>query len=140
MGYPCHFANPLVGNLLITLTVWCQRTKRSFLLYSNLILIIRLRGLTFKCLIRISFWIFVFSNELGKQFNHVAMKPHGILMKKGLLCVRNELTIKELQTRNEIVEAYPIMRQLRTHLDEDTYLELVCEAQRKIVTNCLCTK
>ena len=68
------------------------------------------------------------------------MKPHGIFMKKGLLCVRNELTIKELQTRNEIVEAYPIMRQLRTHLDEDTYLELVCEAQRKIVTNCLCTK
>ncbi|WP_370569870.1 MULTISPECIES: hypothetical protein [unclassified Sporosarcina] len=54
--------------------------------------------------------------------------------------MRNELTIKELQTRNEIVEAYPIMRQLRTHLDEDTYLELVCEAQRKIVTNCLCTK
>ncbi|MER2089638.1 MAG: GNAT family N-acetyltransferase [Sporosarcina sp.] len=43
----------------------------------------------------------------------------------------NELTIKRLQSRDEIVEAYPIMKQLRTHLDEVTYLELVCEAQEK---------
>ncbi|WP_338656679.1 hypothetical protein V6B14_10525 [Sporosarcina psychrophila] len=54
--------------------------------------------------------------------------------------MRNELTINEFQTHNEIVEVYPIMKQLRTHLDVDTYLELVCEAQIKIVTNCLCTK
>ncbi|NYF24690.1 GNAT family N-acetyltransferase [Sporosarcina sp. JAI121] len=43
----------------------------------------------------------------------------------------NELTIKRLQSRDEIVEAYPIMKQLRTHLDEVTYLELVYEAQEK---------
>ncbi|WP_340372133.1 GNAT family N-acetyltransferase [Peribacillus sp. FSL E2-0218] len=41
----------------------------------------------------------------------------------------NTLTIKELKLRNEIIEAFPIMKQLRTHLDEGTYLELVMEAQ-----------
>ena len=39
------------------------------------------------------------------------------------------LTIKELQSRNEIIEAFPVMKQLRTHLDENTYLELVIAAQ-----------
>ncbi len=43
----------------------------------------------------------------------------------------NESTINELQSRNEIIRAYPIMKQLRIHLDEGTYLELVCEAQEK---------
>ena len=43
----------------------------------------------------------------------------------------NTLTIKELQSRNEILEAFPIIKQLRTHLDESTYLELVIEAQEK---------
>ena len=41
------------------------------------------------------------------------------------------LTIKELQSQNEILEAFPIIRQLRTHLDESTYLELVKDAQEK---------
>ena len=41
------------------------------------------------------------------------------------------LTIKEFQSQNEILEAFPIMKQLRTHLDESTYLELVKEAQEK---------
>ncbi|WP_409292992.1 GNAT family N-acetyltransferase [Peribacillus sp. SCS-37] len=41
----------------------------------------------------------------------------------------NLLTIKELKLRNEMIEAFPIMKQLRTHLDEDTYLDLVMEAQ-----------
>ena len=41
------------------------------------------------------------------------------------------LTIKELQSQNEILEAFPIMKQLRTHLDESTYLELVKDAQEK---------
>ena len=39
------------------------------------------------------------------------------------------LTIKELQSRNEIIEAFPVMKQLRTHLDESIYLELVIAAQ-----------
>ena len=39
------------------------------------------------------------------------------------------LTIKELQSRDEIIEAFPVMGQLRTHLDENTYLELVLDAQ-----------
>lgn len=43
----------------------------------------------------------------------------------------SSLTIKELQSGNEITEAFPIMRQLRTHLDESSYLELVSEAQEK---------
>ncbi|WP_164216428.1 GNAT family N-acetyltransferase [Virgibacillus sp. YIM 98842] len=38
-------------------------------------------------------------------------------------------TIKELQNKQEILEAFSIMKQLRTHLDEDTYLELVAEAR-----------
>ncbi|QBP41040.1 GNAT family N-acetyltransferase [Paenisporosarcina antarctica] len=41
----------------------------------------------------------------------------------------NTLTIKELQSRQEIIEAFPVMKQLRTHLDENTYLELVIDAQ-----------
>lgn len=41
------------------------------------------------------------------------------------------LTIKELQSKNEILEAFSVMKQLRTHLDEATYLELVLEAKEK---------
>lgn len=41
----------------------------------------------------------------------------------------NTLTIKELRTSSEILEAFPIMKQLRTHLDESMYLELVLESQ-----------
>lgn len=40
-------------------------------------------------------------------------------------------TIKELQSRQEILQAFPVMNQLRTHLDEDFYLELVTEAREK---------
>lgn len=36
--------------------------------------------------------------------------------------------IKELQSRREIIEAFPIMQQLRTHLNENSYLELVIDA------------
>lgn len=43
----------------------------------------------------------------------------------------SNVTIKELHSQYEIREAFPIMRQLRTHLDETTYLELVLEAQEK---------
>ncbi|MEK5039138.1 GNAT family N-acetyltransferase [Sporosarcina sp. FSL K6-3457] len=39
------------------------------------------------------------------------------------------ITIKELQSHDEIIEAFPIMKQLRTHLDESAYLELVIAAQ-----------
>ncbi|WP_243293103.1 GNAT family N-acetyltransferase [Bacillus sp. FJAT-47783] len=41
------------------------------------------------------------------------------------------LTVKELSSHEEIIEAYPVMKQLRTHLDESTYLNLVREAQEK---------
>ncbi|WP_067730581.1 GNAT family N-acetyltransferase [Oceanobacillus damuensis] len=41
------------------------------------------------------------------------------------------LTIKELQSESEIIKAFPVMKQLRTHLDEDTFLELVLEAKAK---------
>ncbi|WP_440896688.1 GNAT family N-acetyltransferase [Amphibacillus sp. Q70] len=30
-----------------------------------------------------------------------------------------------------MIEAFPVMKQLRTHLDEETYLELVLEAKEK---------
>ncbi|VEF49776.1 acetyltransferase [Bacillus freudenreichii] len=41
------------------------------------------------------------------------------------------LRIKELQSRTEMMEAFPVMKQLRTHLDEKVYLELISEAQEK---------
>ncbi|WP_100013265.1 GNAT family N-acetyltransferase [Lentibacillus sediminis] len=43
----------------------------------------------------------------------------------------NTLIINELQSQKEILEAFPIMNQLRTHLDEATYLDLVTEAKEK---------
>ncbi|WP_416150983.1 GNAT family N-acetyltransferase [Salipaludibacillus sp. HK11] len=39
--------------------------------------------------------------------------------------------VKELRSQAEIESAYPTMRQLRNHLDEKTYVELVLEAQIK---------
>jgi len=40
-------------------------------------------------------------------------------------------TIKQLQSKNEMIKAYSVMKQLRKHLDERTYLDLVLEAQEK---------
>lgn len=48
-----------------------------------------------------------------------------------MVFIVSNLIIKELQSRNEIINAFPVMRQLRTHLDEVSYLELVSEAQKK---------
>lgn len=41
------------------------------------------------------------------------------------------LTINELQSQKEVLEAFPVMNQLRTHLDEKAYLDLVIEAKEK---------
>ncbi|MFS0645280.1 GNAT family N-acetyltransferase [Siminovitchia sp. 179-K 8D1 HS] len=41
------------------------------------------------------------------------------------------MEMKELKTKSEILEAFSLMKQLRTHLDEKTYLELVLDAQEK---------
>lgn len=41
------------------------------------------------------------------------------------------LTIMELQSQKEILEAFPVMNQLRTHLDEKVYLDLVTEAKER---------
>ncbi|MCC4721857.1 GNAT family N-acetyltransferase [Salinicoccus sp. RF5] len=38
-------------------------------------------------------------------------------------------TIKELNTEEEFRSAFPIMQQLRTHLDEEQYINLVKEAK-----------
>lgn len=43
----------------------------------------------------------------------------------------NTSTIYELTSQAEILKAYPIMHQLRTHLDEKAYLDLVMEAKEK---------
>ncbi|MRG85868.1 GNAT family N-acetyltransferase [Salinibacillus xinjiangensis] len=43
----------------------------------------------------------------------------------------NTLTIKEMMSREEVLQAYPVMKQLRAHLDESQYVELVEEAQQK---------
>ncbi len=43
----------------------------------------------------------------------------------------NTLIVKELKTQEEILHAFPVMKQLRTHLNEVTYLDLVKEAQEK---------
>ena len=42
----------------------------------------------------------------------------------------NTLQVKELQSQQEILEAFPVMQQLRTHLDASSYLELVLDAQK----------
>jgi GNAT superfamily N-acetyltransferase len=41
------------------------------------------------------------------------------------------LLIKELKNEKEWKEAYPVMKQLRTHLDEGQFLDLVQEATQK---------
>ena len=41
------------------------------------------------------------------------------------------ITIKELQSQKEILEAFPVMNQLRTHLGEKAYLDLVTEAKER---------
>lgn len=42
-----------------------------------------------------------------------------------------ETTIRELTTETEWKEAFPVMKQLRSHLDENTYLSLVKESQEE---------
>lgn len=42
-----------------------------------------------------------------------------------------EYVIKELKNEQEWKEAFPVMNQLRTHLDEASYLSLVAEATQK---------
>ncbi len=39
--------------------------------------------------------------------------------------------IKELESTKDILQAFPVMHQLRTHLNEKTYLELVTEAKEQ---------
>lgn len=39
------------------------------------------------------------------------------------------MEIKELKSKDEFVKAFPVMKQLRTHLDEETYLDLVFESK-----------
>lgn len=41
------------------------------------------------------------------------------------------MVIKELNSNEEILEAFPVMSLLRNHLDKETYLELVIDAQEK---------
>ena len=41
------------------------------------------------------------------------------------------VTTKELQSQEEILQAFSVMNQLRTHLTEKTYLELVTEAKER---------
>jgi GNAT superfamily N-acetyltransferase len=41
------------------------------------------------------------------------------------------ILIKELKSEKEWKEAYPVMKQLRTHLDEEQFLKLVQEATQK---------
>lgn len=43
----------------------------------------------------------------------------------------DDITIVPLTTEEELVEAFPIMNQLRTHLNQEEYLELVYESGAK---------
>ena len=43
----------------------------------------------------------------------------------------DRLTITEMSTEKEIIEAFPIVNQLRTHLEEKEYTKLVSEAREK---------
>ncbi|KMY55007.1 acetyltransferase [Bacillus sp. FJAT-27231] len=40
-------------------------------------------------------------------------------------------SIRELKSQKDIFEAFSVIKQLRTHLNEETYLALVSEAQEK---------
>ncbi|ASN03831.1 GNAT family N-acetyltransferase [Virgibacillus necropolis] len=42
-----------------------------------------------------------------------------------------EITMKELNSNEEILNGFAVMKQLRTHLNETKYLELVREAREK---------
>lgn len=42
-----------------------------------------------------------------------------------------QVLIKELLTMEEVRNGYPVMKQLRTHLDEDSFVSLVKEAKEK---------
>lgn len=44
---------------------------------------------------------------------------------------KQSIFIKELKNEKEWREAYPVMKQLRTHLDEEQFLALVQEASQK---------
>lgn len=41
------------------------------------------------------------------------------------------VTIKELCSEKQILEAFPVIKQLRTHLTEEAYLDLVLDAKDK---------
>lgn len=43
---------------------------------------------------------------------------------------QSSISIQELTTEREWLEAFSVMKQLRTHLTEDSYLELVKDAQK----------
>ncbi|MGJ7913252.1 GNAT family N-acetyltransferase [Neobacillus sp. LXY-1] len=45
--------------------------------------------------------------------------------------MNHSIIIKELTNKREWLEAFPVMQQLRTHLDEDSFLEIVEEAVAK---------
>ncbi|ALF09559.1 GNAT family N-acetyltransferase [Parageobacillus thermoglucosidasius] len=45
--------------------------------------------------------------------------------------ITSTLLFKELRTKEEILAGFSVMKHLRTHLDENSYLELVLEAQQK---------
>jgi len=43
--------------------------------------------------------------------------------------MEDTFTIRELKSQQEVLEAFPVMKQLRSHLDEETYLDLVLDAK-----------
>ncbi|TCS93231.1 GNAT family N-acetyltransferase [Hazenella coriacea] len=43
----------------------------------------------------------------------------------------DQISIKELVTENDWKEAFPVMKQLRTHLNEETYISLVHQAKEE---------
>lgn len=45
--------------------------------------------------------------------------------------MNDSFSIRELRSQEEILEAFPLMKQLRSHLDEETYLDLVLDAKDK---------
>lgn len=67
---------------------------------------------------------FIHSGSLVQEKNVKLGLKRGIIMK-------DTQAIKELQTENEIIEAFSVMKQLRKHLDEETYLDLVLDAKDK---------
>lgn len=64
-------------------------------------------------------------------FTHCNLCAKIIEKYKGGSIMIDTLVIQELNTQAEILEAFPLIKQLLSHLDEESYLKIIMEAKEK---------